>query len=452
MAMNQAYSSYMNHLCVGCGVCATSCPQQRIDMAFIADKGYYLPTYGYEQCEIRCGICENVCPFVRGNPTTADIAGDLFANKPGMAYDEVLGYYLDLYAGFSAEHRLTSASGGMVTWLLETLLEKGEIDGAVCVGPDSISPTLFNFRVARTVEDVRACSGSCYQPVEISHALREILVSSSRYAIVALPCMARALRLAIRKNARLRSRIRFIIGLVCGQMKSRHFVDYLCQKHANRSDPSHIVFRHKPLDRPANDFMFRFTWVDGHTVDLSFLEAILQPWTERWFTLEGCDYCDDVFAECADATFMDAWLPEYQNNPQGHNIFIVRDPDLLNIVRNASISGELETTTLTPERVRESQVGVIYQKRVLAPLHASRHNNVRKPPVLRSSLNNRRVDLRFEAWVKARIRQVTQSCDPHDVLSVERRLRPIKALWTVERRFVHYALCARRAFLKVMKK
>ena len=30
-----------------------------------------------------------------------------------------------------------------------------------------------------------------------------------------------------------------------------------------------------------------------------------------YFQLPGCSHCDDIFAECADAVFMDAWLPEY---------------------------------------------------------------------------------------------------------------------------------------------
>lgn len=31
----------------------------------------------------------------------------------------------------------------------------------------------------------------------------------------------------------------------------------------------------------------------------------------------ACNYCDDVFAECADVTCMDAWLPEYSQDHRG---------------------------------------------------------------------------------------------------------------------------------------
>ena len=80
-------------------------------------------------------------------------AADCLDHIEGIRHDEVLGYFHGTFAGYSEEHRMTSASGGLVTWLLRDLLERGESDGALCVGPDSNSPNLFGFRLchARTI-------------------------------------------------------------------------------------------------------------------------------------------------------------------------------------------------------------------------------------------------------------------------------------------------------------
>jgi len=434
----------MNHLCVGCGICAALCPQGSIQMEFSPVHGFFLPSRSMDQCDTACGFCERVCPFVPENSDTAEISRGLFGSSEGIRHDDVLGYFHGTFAGYSEEHRMTSASGGLVTWLLETLLERGEIDGALCVGPDSTSPTLFGFRLCHTRDDIRSCAGSCYQPVDLSGALRELLSRKGSYAVVALPCVARSLRLAMQANPQLRPRIRFIIGLVCGQMKSRHFVDYLIKKLGVQGNPLNICFRHKRPDRPASDFAFRFALGNGHTADAGWSECIARPWGERWFTLEVCDYCDDVFAECADATFMDAWLPEYVLDPRGHSLAIVRALKLLSIIlREARLSG-ISLAPIVVEKVCESQLDAIHQKRTLAILHKNRSRSPESLPMIRSVDRKLRPDHQWEALTKGRIRSITQHGIASDVKTLERRVRYLATPWTIANKLLMAARLVRQ--------
>lgn len=365
----------MNHLCIGCGVCAAACPSGRITMAFSERLGFFQPSDSLMTCDNACGICEKVCPFVPENPPTADLTRELFASTEDIRHDDVLGYYLSTYVGYSIEHRMTSASGGVATWLLETLLTSGEVDRVLCVGPDEHSPILFTFRVCGSVEEIRACSGSHYQAAEISRILHYVLENNGRYAVITLPCVAKALRLAMDANSRLKSRMRYVLGLTCGQTKSRHFIDYIAMHFAGRENPIEVQFRSKQLHRAGSafDFFVSFAYCDAggesERRDVRWNEGIDRIWCGRWFSLEACDYCDDVFAECADAVFMDAWLPEYSRDPQGMSLVVTRDKRIDTVLMRGMSAGEVECKGIPPARVLESQRGVIYQKRVLAGCH-----------------------------------------------------------------------------------
>jgi len=89
-------------------------------------------------------------------------------------------------------------------------------------------------------------------------------------------------------------------------------------------------------------------------------EGNAEAWTNRWFTPEACNYCDDVFAECADVTCMDAWLPEYSRDSRGTNLVLVRSPAVREVLeRGQGIS--LDPIPL--DRVVQSQAGVVAVKR-----------------------------------------------------------------------------------------
>lgn len=60
-------------------------------------------------------------------------------------------------------------------------------------------------------------------------------------------------------------------------------------------------------------------------------------WGLGYFKYNACDYCDDVLAETADATFGDAWIPKYVSDDKGCNVIIIRNQaiqDLFDRYRN----------------------------------------------------------------------------------------------------------------------
>ena len=389
----------LGYLCSGCGVCAEACPTNVARMIFEPALGSYIPVKLGHACGNPCIVCENACPFMADAPTTPSLTGALYGHVPGVQVDDVLGYYTGAYAGYSESHRLRSASGGLLTWTLECLLEQNEVTGIVCVGPDAKSPTLFSYRICRTVAELRECSGSCYQPVHLADVLREIKQTEGRYAIVALPCTAKALRMATKLNAKLRRRIVAVLGVACGGLTDRHFVDYVSQRFMGSESPVSINFRAKRPDaRAQHRFVFGFRDAAGNASEkeATFGGGIGRIYQSHHFTLEACHYCDDMFAECADAVFLDAWLPEYERDWRGDTIVLVRDERIQKIIARGIAASAIVVKPIRPELVKLSQAGGIRGKRGHNSVHvAHAAGQGGSPPPFRLVAPN------FNSWASA---------------------------------------------------
>ncbi|WP_292521836.1 Coenzyme F420 hydrogenase/dehydrogenase, beta subunit C-terminal domain [Methanoculleus sp.] len=342
--------------CIGCGLCAALCPEGVLAMEWNR-YGEYNPV-AVSPCTTACGLCEKVCPFADPGEDEDTIAERLYGAVPGIRHRPETGYYLASSVGYAEEHRAAGASGGVATWLLEALLREGIVDRAICVAPTGDPEKLFAFRVFDTAEAVRTGAGSAYYPVEVSGVIREVLAVPGRYAVTGLPCFIKAIRLGQQRNKKLRERIAVTLGLVCGQLKSRRFTEYVAALAGVQGEVTGVRYRAKNPDRPAGDYHYVFTTADGGEERISWTRGISEAWTNRWFTPKACNYCDDIFAECADVTCMDAWLPEYSEDGRGTSLVLVRSP----LVREILEQG----IALDPIPVREvvrSQAGVVAAKR-----------------------------------------------------------------------------------------
>lgn len=357
-----------NDLCIGCGTCAGVCPQKILK---IQDNEYgeYIP-YEVQVCDSRCGLCLEVCPF-NSNENETQMGAKIYGSTEGIKYLSETGYYLDSYVGYSNEFRQSSASGGMATWLLTKLLKEGIVDYVVCPTPQKNPEKLFSFEILRDENSVKAASGSVYYPVEMSEVIQKIQEVPGRYAVTGLPCFIKALRLATQKNRKLRERIVFTIGLVCGQMKSKNYTKYIAAIAGNDGlkKIQSVYYRGKSPEKPASNFYFQSTDEHGSQIKIFCNEGVSEAWVNRWFTPNACNYCDDVFAELADVTFMDAWLPDYSRDNKGTNLMLVRSPKVLDIIQEGIEKAEINVSKISVEKVIQSQAGVIELKRKQLSYH-----------------------------------------------------------------------------------
>ena len=352
--------------CVGCGVCATFDPAISIKLDAC---GRYLATR--EVATIPANqAAGRVCPFADGVSNEDDLARELFGQAG--SFDPHIGFHVATYAGWVAEDdfRASGSSGGLASWLLVELLNRGLVDHVVHVGP-APSPVsgqpLFSYTISTTAEEVRGRSKSRYYPIEMSGVISELLQRPGRYAVVGIPCFIKALRLAGRESPILKERLAFTIGIVCGHLKSTAFAElFAWQCGIYPAELSAIDFRTKLPDRSASNYAVT---VSGNhagqpvTVTKPTAELFGGNWGHGFFKYKACDFCDDVVGETADISIGDAWLPEYEADAAGTNVIVVRSQALNALLTDAMAAERLHLETIPAAKVVASQAGGFRHRR-----------------------------------------------------------------------------------------
>jgi coenzyme F420 hydrogenase subunit beta len=163
--------------CVQCGVCVAACPTDSIGLG--EDD---LPQL-VKMCT-GCSLCWDFCP--RGGlqyESTWKITGGESIEGMGRVEESYTARVKQRIDGVQ--------DGGFVSSLLVSLLEAGEIDGALLARESATERWKGEAFLATTPEEVRACAGSFYnQTLALGHVDFEDyeLPPNPRIALVGTPC------------------------------------------------------------------------------------------------------------------------------------------------------------------------------------------------------------------------------------------------------------------------
>lgn len=349
--------------CIGCGVCTTVCPTGHLKVGMNAYDNLTVTENGEKECRTSCKLCLMVCPFSDLSLNEDALCSKTYQNED-MRYRPECGFYLGSYVGFhpNEQVRLEASSGGLTTYLLTSLLEERKVDAIATVKRNEGVP-YFSYTICTTRKEVVSCTGSAYYATQIGDVLCEIKKNKSvkSVAVVALPCFCKAIRNACRVDAMLHRKIKYVVGLVCGQQKTHAFTEYLAAKNGTNPLIS-IHFRKKKRQRANGNYGVLLNSAQKEK-EITF-SSYAKEWSFRLFTASACNYCDDIFAETADIVFMDAWLPEYKESDKGENLIITRTAELDDIIKNISSVKPIDIG-----RVIESQKTVLDNKRTAIVEH-----------------------------------------------------------------------------------
>ena len=387
-------------LCIGCGSCVaqSDAPGARMEMDRFGLLGPAGPAAWFGAGSARLA---QTCPFSPAARNEDELAATLYPTAP---VQPPVGRYLAAYVGYIAENgfRDRGSSGGMVSWVLAELLRAGLVDGIAHVAPTEDprqDGRFFRYCISRTEEEVHAGAKSRYYPVELSYqlrlessrtcdavltpvqgcrlrasgtdqadlisdVLRTIRSVPGRYAVVGVPCFVKAVQLLRREDPRIRERVAFTLGLLCGHMKSARFVESLAwQMDVPIEDVQRVEFRLKDATRPASTYTAELTLRDGRAVKRDWWNLADGDWGSGFFQSAACNFCDDVVAETADVSFGDAWVEPYSSDGRGTNVVVVRSPLLADLVAAGIRQGRLQLEPVDTGFVEQTQAAGFRQRR-----------------------------------------------------------------------------------------
>ncbi|WP_421575684.1 Coenzyme F420 hydrogenase/dehydrogenase, beta subunit C-terminal domain [Stenotrophomonas maltophilia] len=334
--------------CVGCGGCAMAATGVQMS---INDVG--MPQPSHPDLE---SLSAATCPFGTDRNETV-LAEELFGGLQGISHHPSTGFYSDLHAGhaITGPHRLSGSSGGLTSWVLEELLTRGEVDAVIHVGRGA-SDGIFEYLISSSVDELRTRVKSIYYPTGFHDVLEQVRADTTRtFAITGVPCHIKALRLAAETDPLLQGKLKYFVGIFCGHLKSRGFVEsFGWQLGIHPNEVSDVDFRVKDASRPANDYSIevRSSTKVARTENFRLYGS---DWGLGLFKPLACDFCDDVACETADVVMGDAWLPEYVKDSLGTNVVIVRHPVIAALLAGASARGEIALDPIDTGKIHQSQ-------------------------------------------------------------------------------------------------
>lgn len=307
----------------------------------------------------------------------------------GNARQALLTHAAD--AGF----REKAASGGSTTAILCALLEAGHIDGAVVCRTETVdSRVRARMIIATSIEEIRSSQGSKYVETPfLKEALPLIREFHGRLAVTALPCDVSALRRHMQREEAIASKVKLIIGLICGHNSCKELVDNVVKRIEHQTKSTVIDYRFRvghwrgQVEADCADGQ-TFTRPSGYFNDYHNL---------FFFCQKKCMACEDHFGYEADISVGDIWLYRLREDPIKHTAIIVRSGIGDYAIKLAREYGAIVTESISVEDVLDGQSRI-------APFHYNVSARVKVGRLLGMKLNdNVGESVRWHNWLAALI-------------------------------------------------
>lgn len=400
--------------CTGCGGCS-----------YVTGNPMKINVYGEYQPDLEKFSlleyslkkqAEFVCPSL--NPSYNEkVLSSSFLEQVDAKQSKYIGPYQDVYGGYVVEgnYRENGTSGGFGTWVGAALFEKGLIDGVIHLKETpriSATDPFFKYGISNDINQIIKGSKTKYHVVEVSEVLNLIKESPGCYLFIGLPCMIKTIRRIQLTDPSIKKSIKFTLALVCGHLKSINWTLSLAwAKGIHPVEADSFLYRTKAKNISARAYVFT-AYSKNEEIREDSGNVVGGKFNQGALMLEACNFCDDVVGETADLTIGDAWLSQFEIDPNGTNLLIVRNKVINNLLKEALGDKKIHIVDLTEKDAIDAQSGGFRQRRDGLSYRLNKHDKKGLwRPVKRIEANSFNLPplrklifkMRYEITVKSRI-------------------------------------------------
>jgi coenzyme F420 hydrogenase subunit beta len=342
-----------SELCNRCGSCVGLSEGK---IVFENKEGKYLPK---TKAPIEDEMAETLWTACTGKEFNFPEYKKAFYPKASH-FHEYTGPYENICIGYAKDEniRRNSASGGIISAVLIYLLEKGEIDGAVCLRMSHTTPWLSEPFIATTRKDIMEAAQSKYTISSVNELLPEIEDFKGVLAYVGLPPQVQSIRKLQKINHPSVKNIKYIFGPFYGNTLYFSSIKSFLKTYKERdyTQIEKLYFRHG--EWPGN---MRIEMKSGRIIELKKFHAnYLIP----FHVLKNSLYCTDFTNEFTDISGGDAWAPVYEDRGKGFSMIITRSEKGQKIIDNMMRDGFLSADPLEEdEAIKMHSHGYDFKKR-----------------------------------------------------------------------------------------
>lgn len=336
-------------LCIGCGLCEALAPQ-RFQMAY-TDQGRLRPAIIGDGDE---AAVLSACPGALARPL----------DESAPFSDPIWGGYARMETAWAAdpELRFRAASGGVLTALGVYLLSSGRADFVLHCAADPERPMRTRWCISDTPEQVIRRAGSRYGPSDTLAGLQAAVARNARFAVIAKPCDAGAVRERARQDPVLARNLVAVLVMVCGGASDLGKTWAVLEEYGVSEEDLTLV-RYRGFGNPGS---FRLETRDGRAWQKTYAEL----WADEtgWRIQSRCKICPDALGEAADIAAADIWPDAAPSGEDaGFNGVITRSAAGDALYRAAVADGVLRTgAAILPRQFDGFQPHQVRKKRALA--------------------------------------------------------------------------------------
>ncbi len=324
----------MDGACIGCGLCA-GISEGAIEMAFTPEMRER-PIIVGEPTQTCIETISKSCPGLATDGLTADEAG------ADAQHDQLWGYTREAHIAWAKDRqtRFRASTGGVLSALSAFLLESGEVDFVLHVGPDPKHPARSVWKISQTPEDTAHTGGSRYGPAAplagLPKAKELTEAGAQKFAFIGKPCDISAIKLLAQREEWLSESLAYRLTIMCGGASEfEKTASMLSEWGIEESELSEL--RYRGFGNPGP------TTARTKSGEV-FSKTYQEQWEDesKWALQHRCKICPDAIGMAADLVSFDCWPgggPTGED--EGFNAVITRTPRGSSLLKRAIDAGKI---------------------------------------------------------------------------------------------------------------